>query len=65
MRLLDPSVEFRGKTPGVTHKGTFNVSLVAASGVAALSNQNRDAQPTCGCCGRAAAGMRGVVGGIK
>jgi glutamate-1-semialdehyde 2,1-aminomutase len=38
MRLLDPSVEFRGKTPGVTHKGTFNGNpLVAASGVAALS----------------------------
>jgi glutamate-1-semialdehyde 2,1-aminomutase len=38
MRLLDPSVEFRGKTPGVTHKGTFNGNpLVAATGVAALS----------------------------
>ena len=24
MRLLDPTVEFRGQTPGVTHKGTFN-----------------------------------------
>ncbi len=38
MRLLDPTVEFRGHTPGVTHKGTFNGNpLVAASGVAALS----------------------------
>ena len=38
MRLLDPTVEFRGQTPGVTHKGTFNGNpLVAASGVAALS----------------------------
>ncbi len=38
MRLLDPTVEFRGKTPGVTHKGTFNGNpLVAASGVAALA----------------------------
>jgi glutamate-1-semialdehyde 2,1-aminomutase len=38
MRLLDPTVEFRGKAPGVTHKGTFNGNpLVAASGVAALS----------------------------
>ena len=38
MRLLDPQVEFRGRTPGVTHKGTFNGNpLVAASGVAALS----------------------------
>jgi glutamate-1-semialdehyde 2,1-aminomutase len=38
MRLLDPSVEFHGKTPGVTHKGTFNGNpLVAATGVAALS----------------------------
>ena len=36
--MLDPSVEFRGKTPGVTHKGTFNGNpLVAATGVAALS----------------------------
>lgn len=38
MRLLDPTVEFRGRMPGVTHKGTFNGNpLVAASGVAALS----------------------------
>ena len=38
MRLLDPQVEFRGRKPGVTHKGTFNGNpLVAASGVAALS----------------------------
>lgn len=37
MRLLDPTVEFRGHKPGVTHKGTFNGNpLVAASGVAAL-----------------------------
>ena len=38
MRLLDPTIEFQGKMPGVTHKGTFNGSpLVAATGVAALS----------------------------
>lgn len=37
MRLLDPTVEFHGQSPGVTHKGTFNGNpLVAASGVAAL-----------------------------
>ena len=39
MRLLDPTVEFRGHKPGVTHKGTFNGNpLVAASGVAALKH---------------------------
>ena len=37
MRLLDPTHEFKGRKPGVTHKGTFNGNpLVAASGVAAL-----------------------------
>jgi glutamate-1-semialdehyde 2,1-aminomutase len=37
MRLLDPTQEFRGRKPGVTHKGTFNGNpLVAASGAAAL-----------------------------
>ncbi len=37
MRLLDPTHEFRGRKPGVTHKGTFNGNpLVAASGAAAL-----------------------------
>ncbi len=37
MALLDPSHEFRGRSPAVTHKGTFNGSpLVAAAGVAAL-----------------------------
>lgn len=37
MRLLDPSVAFKGKRPGVVHKGTFNGNpLVAAAGVAAL-----------------------------
>jgi glutamate-1-semialdehyde 2,1-aminomutase len=39
MRLLDPTLEFGGRKPGVTHKGTFNGSpLVAASGVAALKH---------------------------
>ncbi len=39
MRLLDPTHEFKGRKPGVTHKGTFNGSpLVAASGVAALKH---------------------------
>ncbi len=39
MRLLDPTHEFRGRKPGVMHKGTFNGSpLVAASGVAALKH---------------------------
>ncbi len=64
MRLLDPSVEFRGKTPGVTHKGTFNGNpLVAASGVAALSeiktgtpNQLADAAAE-----RLRTGMREVI----
>jgi glutamate-1-semialdehyde 2,1-aminomutase len=37
MRLLDPTVESQGRRPGVTHKGTFNGSpLAAAAGVAAL-----------------------------
>ncbi len=46
MRLLDPTQEFRGHTPGVTHKGTFNGSpLVAASGVAAL-RQVKTGEPT-------------------
>lgn len=37
MRLLDPTHEFKGRKPGVTHKGTFNGNpLVAASGAAAL-----------------------------
>ncbi|MEC7574015.1 MAG: aminotransferase class III-fold pyridoxal phosphate-dependent enzyme, partial [Pseudomonadota bacterium] len=64
MRLLDPSVEFCGKTPGVTHKGTFNGNpLVAASGVAALSeiktgmpNQLADAAAE-----RLRTGMREVI----
>jgi glutamate-1-semialdehyde 2,1-aminomutase len=64
MRLLDPSVEFRGKTPGVTHKGTFNGNpLVAATGVAALSeiktgipNKLADAAAE-----RLRAGMRKVI----
>ena len=39
MQLLDPTLEFGGRKPGVTHKGTFNGSpLVAASGVAALKH---------------------------
>jgi glutamate-1-semialdehyde 2,1-aminomutase len=38
MALLDPAHEFKGRRPGVTHKGTFNGNaLVAASGAAALS----------------------------
>jgi glutamate-1-semialdehyde 2,1-aminomutase len=38
MELLDPSVEFKGRRPGVTHKGTFNGNaLVAASGATALA----------------------------
>ena len=38
MRLLDPTHEYKGKKPGVVHKGTFNGSpLVSASGVAALT----------------------------
>lgn len=37
MRYLDPTVETKGRRPGVTHKGTFNgAPLVAAAGVAAL-----------------------------
>lgn len=37
MRLLDPAVEFDGRKPAVTHKGTFNGNpLVAAAAVAAL-----------------------------
>jgi len=39
MRLLDPTHEFQGRKPGVTHKGTFNGNpLVAASGAAALKH---------------------------
>lgn len=38
MRLLDPTHEYKGRKPGVVHKGTFNGSpLVSASGVAALT----------------------------
>lgn len=38
MQLLDPTVKFKGKQPGVTHKGTFNGNpLVAAGAVAALN----------------------------
>ena len=38
MRLLDPTHEYKGKKPGVVHKGTCNGSpLVSASGVAALT----------------------------
>jgi glutamate-1-semialdehyde 2,1-aminomutase len=38
MQLLDPAFEFKGRRPGVTHKGTFNGNaLVAACAVAALS----------------------------
>jgi len=51
MQLLDPAFEFKGRRPGVTHKGTFNGNaLVAASAVAALKkistgepNQTADA----------------------
>ena len=38
MRLLDPTHEYKGRKPGVVHKGTFNGSpLGSASGVAALT----------------------------
>ena len=38
MRLLDPTHEYKGRKPGVVHKGTFNGSpLISASGVAALT----------------------------
>lgn len=38
MALLDPAFEFKGRRPGVTHKGTFNGNaLVAACAVAALT----------------------------
>ena len=37
LRLLDPSFTFKGRRPGVTHKGTFNgCPIVAAAAVAAL-----------------------------
>lgn len=37
MQLLDPAFEFKGRRPGVTHKGTFNgCPIVAAGAVAAL-----------------------------
>lgn len=64
MRLLDPSVEFRGKTPGVTHKGTFNGNpLVAASGVAALSEikTGRPNQLADAAAERLRTGMRRVI----
>jgi glutamate-1-semialdehyde 2,1-aminomutase len=37
MRLMDPSFAFKGRRPGVTHKGTFNgCPIVAAAAVPAL-----------------------------
>ena len=37
LRLLDPSFTFKGRRPGVTHKGTFNgCPIVAAGAVAAM-----------------------------
>jgi len=37
MRLLDPSVSFRGRKPAVIHRGTFNGNpMVAAGAIAAL-----------------------------
>jgi len=37
MRLLDPAFAFKGRRPGVTHKGTFNgCSIIAAGAIAAL-----------------------------
>lgn len=39
MRLLDPSVEFRGRRPAIVHQGTFNGHpLVAAAAIATLKH---------------------------
>jgi glutamate-1-semialdehyde 2,1-aminomutase len=64
MRLLDPTHEFRGRKPGVTHKGTFNGSpLVAASGVAVLKHV-KTGEPNCladAAAERLRSGMRRII----
>lgn len=64
MRLLDPSVSVDGRSPAVTHKGTFNGSpLIAAGAIAALKHlaTGEHQRKADAMAGRLVAGMRSIM----